>query len=63
MGWYTGRSSQLTGSFCSVVQEEMPSVENEGERYCGGLRCVREVWNTCLEHWTANWQDKCGTAG
>lgn len=43
MVWYTGRSSQLAGSIFSVVQEEMPSVENEGERYCGGLRCVREV--------------------
>lgn len=43
MIWYTGRSSLLIGSISLVVQEEMSSVENEGERYCGGLRCVREV--------------------
>ena len=43
MIWYTGQSSQLVGSIFSVAQEEMSSVENEGERYCSGLRCVREV--------------------
>lgn len=43
MVWYTGRRSQWVSSIFSVVQEEMPSVENGVERYCGGLRCVREV--------------------